>query len=182
MSNCDRIMTRQQDRATVMRITRRTSLLGGLSAILSGCASKFRSYNGPEITQVAVFKNSRRMYLFHHETPIRAYAIDLGFEPVGDKKISGDGKTPEGHYVIDRRNPDSRYHLSVGISYPNENDTAEATKLGEEPGGDIFIHGRGTLLSRWKPDWTWGCIAVTNDEIEEIYAMVNDGTPISIYQ
>ncbi|MGI9391897.1 MAG: L,D-transpeptidase family protein [Boseongicola sp.] len=165
-----------------MKITRRTTLLGSLAAILSGCASKFRSYNGPEVTRIAVFKNSRKMYLIHQDTPLRAFNIDLGFAPVGDKKISGDGKTPEGEYVIDRRNPDSKYHLSVGINYPNEKDIAEAEKLGEEPGGDIFIHGRGNLLSRWKPDWTWGCIAVTNDEIEDIYAMVNDGTPISIYR
>ena len=165
-----------------MKITRRTTLFGSLAAILSGCASKFRSYDGPEVTQVTVFKNSRKMYLIHRGTALRAFDIDLGFAPIGDKKISGDGKTPEGDYLIDRRNPDSRYHLSVGISYPNEKDIAEATKIGEEPGGDIFIHGRGTLLSRWKPDWTWGCIAVTNDEIEDIYAMVNDGTPISIYR
>ena len=165
-----------------MRITRRFTLFGGVAAILSGCASKFRSYDGPEVTRIAVFKNSRKMYLIHRDTPLRAFNIDLGFAPVGDKKVSGDGKTPEGDYYIDRRNPDSRYHLSVGISYPNERDIAEAKKLGEEPGGDIFIHGRGTLLSRWKPDWTWGCIAVTNHEIEDIYAMVNDGTPISIYR
>ncbi|MGI9390063.1 MAG: L,D-transpeptidase family protein [Boseongicola sp.] len=165
-----------------MKFTRRTTLLGIFAAVLSGCASKFRSYDGPEVTRIAVFKNSRKMYLIHEDTPLRAFNIDLGFAPVGDKKISGDGKTPEGEYVIDRRNPDSKYHLSVGINYPNEKDIAEAEKLGEEPGGDIFIHGRGTLLSRWKPDWTWGCIAVTNDEIEDIYAMVNDGTPISIYR
>ncbi len=122
------------------------------------------------------------MYLFNHDTPLRAYEIGLGFAPIGDKKISGDGKTPEGEYIIDRRNPDSKFHLSIGIDYPNEKDIAEARALGEEPGGDIFFHGQGTLLSKLKPDWTWGCIAVTNDEIEEIYAMVSDGTPVSIYR
>ncbi len=165
-----------------MRITRRITLLGAIAAFLSGCATKFRTYSGPEVTRIAVFKNSRRMYLIHHDTPLRAYEIDLGFAPVGDKIISGDGKTPEGEYTIDRRNPDSRFHLSIGIDYPNEKDIAEARALGEDPGGDIFIHGRGTLLSKLKPDWTWGCIAVTNDEIEDIYAMVNDGTPVSIYR
>ena len=165
-----------------MKFTRRFALLSGLATALSGCASKFRSYNGPEVTQIAVFKNNRRLYLFNRGKTIRAYDIDLGFAPIGDKKISGDGKTPEGDYIIDRRNPDSRFHLSIGIDYPNQKDIAEAKALGEEPGGDIFIHGRGTLLCRLKPDWTWGCIAVTNDEIEDIYAMVNDGTPISIYR
>jgi murein L,D-transpeptidase YafK len=122
------------------------------------------------------------MYLFHGSQVLRAYDIDLGFAPAGDKKVEGDGKTPEGEYRIDRRNPDSKYHLSVGIDYPNLDDVAEAHALGQSPGGDIFIHGQGTLTSRLRSDWTWGCIAVTNDEIEEIYSMVGDGTPISIYK
>ncbi len=164
-----------------MAITRRFALFGALAAVLSGCASKFKKYNGPEVTKIAVFKNSRRMYLMHNETAIRGYEIDLGFAPSGDKKIEGDGKTPEGAYYIDRRNPNSRFHLSLGISYPNARDIAEARALGHSPGGDIFIHGRGTPVSLLKRDWTWGCVAVTNEEIEEIYAMVRTGTPITIF-
>lgn len=122
------------------------------------------------------------MYLFHGNQVLRAYDIDLGFAPAGDKQVEGDGKTPEGEYLIDRRNPDSKYHLSVGIDYPNLDDVAEAQALGQSAGGDIFIHGEGTLKSILRPDWTWGCIAVTNDEIEEIYSMVGDGTPISIFK
>ena len=83
-------------------------------------------------------------------------------------------------FSCDRRNPNSRYHLSIGINYPSKRDVAEAKKLGKEPGGDIFIHGQGRKFSFLIPDWTWGCIAVTNDEIEEIYAMVKNGTPITI--
>jgi murein L,D-transpeptidase YafK len=165
-----------------MKLNRRSFLVVGAAAAVTGCSSKFRNYDGPEVTRVLVFKEQRRMYLLHDQTALKAYDISLGFAPVGDKKIEGDGRTPEGHYTIDRRNPDSRYHLSVGISYPNEHDIAEAKSLGQAPGGDIFIHGQGTLTDRLKPDWTWGCIAVTNDEIEEIYAMVKDGTPISIYR
>ena len=165
-----------------MRILMRAVLAVSLIVALSGCASKFRSYDGPEVTRVVVFKESRRLYLLHHKNVLKAYRIDLGFAPTGDKKIEGDGRTPEGHYTIDRRNPDSEFHLSIGINYPSERDIAEARKLGKEPGGDIFIHGRGNLLTRLRPDWTWGCIAVTDDEIEEIYAMVDDGTPISIYK
>ena len=122
------------------------------------------------------------MYLLHEGRALKKYVIDLGFAPDGDKKISGDGKTPEGHYIIDRRNPKSQFHLSLGISYPSERDIAEAKALGHDPGGDIFIHGRGSLISRLRPDWTWGCIAVENEEMEEIYAMVRTGTPISIFQ
>lgn len=152
-----------------------------VALILSGCSSKFQTYDGPEITQIAVFKSSRRMYLFHHDTVLKAYDVDLGWAPEGDKKVEGDGRTPEGLYRIDRRNPNSQFHLSIGIDYPRAHDIAEAKSLGQSPGGDIFIHGRGLIPSR-DPDWTWGCIAVTNDEIEEVYAMVRDGTPISIYE
>jgi murein L,D-transpeptidase YafK len=149
---------------------------------LTGCASKFRSYRGPEVTRVIVLKQSRLLYLMHNDSVLKSYQIGLGFAPQGHKQVSGDGKTPEGEYTIDRRNPDSDYHLSIGIDYPNERDIEEARKLGKDPGGDIFIHGQGNGYTLLRRDWTWGCIAVTNDEIEEIYAMVRDGTPISIYK
>lgn len=149
---------------------------------LSGCASKFRHYDGPEVTRVVVFKSSRRLYLFHHDQALKGYVIDLGFSPVGDKLVEGDGRTPIGEYLIDRRNPDSEFHLSIGINYPRPEDIEEAKLLGMSPGGDIFIHGQGKRARKRGPDWTAGCIAVTNDEIEEIYAMVRDGTPISIYE
>ena len=149
---------------------------------LSGCGSKFRNYNGPEVTRVVIYKQSRLLLLLHHNSVLKTYRIDLGFAPEGHKQVSGDGRTPEGHYTIDRRNPDSDFHLSLGIDYPNERDREYARKLGKDPGGDIFIHGQGRVLTYMRPDWTWGCIAVTNDEMEEIYAMVRDGTPISIYK
>lgn len=122
------------------------------------------------------------MYLLNGNRALKSYDIALGFAPDGDKTVEGDGKTPEGHYHIDRRNPDSRFHLSLGISYPNRRDVAAAKALGKDPGGDIFIHGEGTLASKLKPDWTWGCIAVTNKEMEEVYAMVRTGTIISIFR
>lgn len=149
---------------------------------LSACSSKFRSYDGPVVTKVVVFKGARQLHLLHGKQVLRSYRIGLGFAPVGHKRVEGDGRTPEGLYYIDRRNPDSEFHLSLGISYPNARDVAEARKLGKSPGGDIFIHGRGNPVDYLIPDWTWGCIAVTNREIEEIYAMVRDGTPIAIYR
>lgn len=155
-------------------------LLLGLTFVAVGCSSKFKSYNGPEVTRIIVQKEARRMYLLHHREVLKAYDIDLGFAPVGDKQIEGDGKTPEGEYFIDRRNPNSQFHLSLGISYPNAHDVAEARELGKSAGGDIFIHGRPELFREGDEDWTWGCIAVTNREIEQIYAMVKNGTPISI--
>ncbi len=165
-----------------MRAVSRRGLVALALAALAACSSKFKSYNGPTVTKIIVFKRARYMHLMHGTTVLKSYRIGLGFAPEGHKQVEGDGRTPEGLYHIDRRNPDSEYHLSIGISYPNDRDRERARKLGKSPGGDIFIHGRGNPRDYLIPDWTWGCIAVTNKEIEEIYAMVRDGTPIAIYQ
>jgi len=160
----------------------RVFLLLALCAILPACGSKFRTYDGPEVTRILVYKDSRRMYLMHHHVPLKVYDIDLGFQPNGSKEVEGDGKTPEGDYFIDRKNPNSDFHLSLGISYPQPHHRVAARELGQSAGGDIFIHGGPRLgVDRSGPDWTAGCIAVTNREIEDIYAMVRVGTPISIY-
>ena len=150
-----------------------------------GTANKFQQYNGPEVTSVVINKAARKMYLLHEEEVLREYKVDLGFAPLGAKTIEGDGKTPEGTYVINRRNPKSSYHLSVGISYPNTQDVSEANSLGKRPGGEIFIHGQPNDAKARKraarvDDWTAGCIAVSNDEIEEIYSMVGNGTVITL--
>ena len=160
---------------TILRLV----LLMALGLTVAGCG-KFPTYNGPEVTHVLVDKGERRMHLIHHDEVLESYDIGLGFAPNGDKKIEGDGKTPEGAYIIDRRNPNSAYHLSVGISYPNANDRAFAEAYGKSPGGEIFIHGTPSVVEG-KKDWTAGCISVTDRQIEEIYAMVRDGTPIDIY-
>lgn len=166
-----------------MRVDRRWLIAATLSAAVSGCApTKFRRYDGPAVTRITIVKSARKLYLWSGANAVRAYDIDLGFAPEGDKQFEGDGKTPEGHYRIDRRNPNSRFHLSIGISYPNARDVAEAAALGKRAGGDIFIHGTPTGFVSLNPDWTLGCIAVKNEEMEEIYAMVRDGTPISIYR
>ncbi|MCE5973227.1 L,D-transpeptidase family protein [Sinirhodobacter sp. WL0062] len=167
---------------------RRTALMGlGSLGLLAACgdsaqvAQKFHSYSGPPITQVQVHKAARVMYLFSEQTLVREYKVALGGNPVGKKEFEGDGKTPEGLYFINRRNPNSAYHLSLGISYPNPQDTAFAEAQGKKPGGDIFIHGRaGKDRGRGK-DWTAGCVAVTDPEIEEIYAMVANGTPVFLF-
>ncbi|MBD9527909.1 MULTISPECIES: murein L,D-transpeptidase family protein [Paracoccus] len=156
----------------------------GLIAGLSACGpSKFKRYSGPPVTEVLVLKGERKMYLLSGNRALKAYNIGLGNEPIGHKQVEGDGKTPEGLYYIDRRNPDSKYHLSVGVSYPNVVDSANAASFGMRPGGDIFIHGQGPegrVLSQRQRDWTAGCIAVRDDEVEDVYAMVRNGTPIRI--
>jgi murein L,D-transpeptidase YafK len=146
---------------------------------LAGCGSKFKRYYGPQVTQVQVHKSDRKMYLFHHDRVLKSYDIALGFAPEGHKQFEGDGKTPEGMYFISHKNPDSQFHLSLGISYPNEADIAFAEAQGKSPGGDIFIHG-GPNTRITGRDWTWGCIALTDKEMERVYSMVKPGTPIFI--
>lgn len=151
-----------------------------LALSLASCSdSKFRKYNGPEVTLIQVHKGERKMYLFHNDRVLKSYDIGLGFAPVGHKAFEGDGKTPEGVYRIDRRNPNSAFHLSLGMSYPNAADREFAKLAGKSPGGDIFIHGESRRPTS-RRDWTEGCIAVKDKEIEMIYAMVKDGTVISV--
>lgn len=137
------------------------------------------------IDRVLVLKDERRLMLIDDGQVVRDYAVALGFEPVGHKQREGDGRTPEGRYVIDWRNPHSQFHRSLHISYPDAGDRAAAAARGEDPGGAIMIHGlpadAGWIgAAHALKDWTAGCIAVTNDEIEEIWRLVPDGTPIEI--
>lgn len=134
---------------------------------------------------ILVEKSARRLTLFRNNRPLKSYAIALGRQPEGPKRFQGDNKTPEGRYVIDSRKRGSAYHRALHISYPSPDDAAFAAKQKRSAGGDVMIHGlpngMGSLgklhLLR---DWTAGCIAVTNAEIEEIWRAVPDGTPIEI--
>ena len=156
---------------------------GTAAAALAGCGAqptKFRSYQGPEVTSLTVYKGRRKMYLMHGDAALRSYDFELGGNPVGHKVQEGDGRTPEGTYFIAYHNPNSSYHLSLQISYPDAIDVARAEALGVAPGGNIMIHGTPEEVRR-RQDWTAGCIAVTDTEMEWIYAMVRDGTPITIY-
>jgi murein L,D-transpeptidase YafK len=141
---------------------------------LSGCVSKsIPTYTGPEVTRIVLDKTERELTLLH-------YDVELGFAPEGHKQFEGDGRTPEGRYYIDRRNPNSVFYLSIGLSYPNAQDRAFARSHSRSPGGDIFIHGTPARVM-FRNDWTAGCIAVSNAEMREIYSMVNLRTPIDIY-
>ena len=137
------------------------------------------------VDRLVVLKKARRMELFAGARRVRVYRIALGFAPVGHKQRQGDGKTPEGVYRIDLRNPRSRFYRSVRISYPNARDRAVARRRGVSPGGDIYIHGQpngllaaaGAVLRR---DWTAGCIAVSNRNMSEIWRLVRLGAVIEI--
>lgn len=163
--------------------SRRTFLLGVSALALSACTGgKIQNrYYGPKADGIIVRKAERRMYILKGSKPLAVHDVDLGFNPLGHKFREGDGRTPEGQYFINRRNYNSAYFLSLGISYPNARDVARANAAGVDPGGDIFIHGgpryRGEV---GKADWTAGCIAVPDAAMELIYQMVPDGIPIWI--
>jgi murein L,D-transpeptidase YafK len=135
--------------------------------------------------KILIEKKERRLTLFSKGEVLKTYKIALGGNPNGPKERQGDNKTPEGTYFIDSRNKDSRYHLSLHISYPSEKDKKRAKELGFSPGGDIMIHGVKNSFS-WvgdlhkEIDWTKGCIAVTDEEIEEIEKLVPNGTIVEI--
>ena len=132
---------------------------------------------------VVVDKSERRLTLYSKGKPVRTYrGLQLGDAPEGAKRFEGDERTPEGRYTIDYRNPASAYHLSLHVSYPDAADRAYAAAQGRSPGGAIFLHGQpnGLPLGRLPGDWTDGCIALSNAEIQELWRLVPDGTPIEI--
>lgn len=134
---------------------------------------------------VVVDKAKRTLRLFQAGRAFRAYRVRLGFAPVGPKRRRGDGRTPEGYYVIEGRRYDSRFGLALRIDYPREADLAEAAALGLDPGGGIYIHGFPPELPGFAhlhrlADWTDGCIAVTDDEMAELFRLIPDGTAIVI--
>jgi murein L,D-transpeptidase YafK len=141
---------------------------------------------GAQADSVIVFKGKRQLLLFKNNDTLKVYRVALGRYPNGPKTKKGDKKTPEGRYVIDWRNERSRFYRSLHVSYPNDFDRKRADSLGVQPGGDIMIHG---LMRGWGwlgknhlvNDWTNGCIAVTNDEIKEIWRAVPNKTPVIIY-
>ena len=135
------------------------------------------------VARILIEKSARRMTVFQRDGAPRRFAIALGFAPEGDKTRQGDGRTPEGIFRIDRLNRASAYHLSLGLDYPQARHREAAREAGQDPGGDIMIHGQPNQLpegTRLAGDWTAGCIAVTNAEIEEIFAHAAIGTRVEI--
>jgi murein L,D-transpeptidase YafK len=140
---------------------------------------------GTKADLLIVDKSARRLSVFARGSLVRSYAVSLGRNPVGPKLREGDHRTPEGRYIIDHHNPNSAFHLSLHVSYPSAADSARAHAAGYSPGGDVMIHGmrngagwigRAHLLV----DWTDGCIAVTDAEMDQLYEAVPDGTPLEI--
>lgn len=139
------------------------------------------------IDRLVVYKSKHILQAWANGQLIKTYSVALGKNPIGHKQHEGDMRTPEGIYTINARNPNSAFYKNLGISYPNEVDRAHAATLGKPPGGDIKIHGlrngRGyrRRFHLWK-DWTHGCIAVTNTEMDELYNAVKDGAVVAIFK
>ena len=154
----------------------------GLLLVLAASASA--QTPAAPVDLVRVDKSERTLTLYAEDVPVRRYpGIQLGDEPVGPKRFQGDERTPEGRYTIDYGNPNSAYHLSLHISYPDAADRSYARARGRSPGGDIFIHGQPNdwpAGTRVAGDWTDGCIALSNAEIEELWSLVGDGSAIEI--
>lgn len=147
-------------------------------AVPSVCAAQ-----SAPVDHILIDKSDRTMWLLSAGKIVRTYTgIKLGDAPVGHKQFEGDEKTPEGIYRINGRNPGSRYHLSLRISYPNAADRAFAARAGRSPGGDIFIHGQpnASPAETLPFDWTDGCVAVSNRHIREIWGIVRNGTKVTI--
>lgn len=185
----DKVIEAQRERIETLgqAVTNRDGEIASLQKRIEALRARlFESVIGKgAVDRILVEKEGRRLMLVYKGEVIKTYRIALGGNPVGPKEREGDNKTPEGTYSIDSRNRDSQYHLSLHISYPSEKDRARARELGVSPGGDIMIHGIKRGMS-WvgdfhsSIDWTKGCIAVTDEEIEEIDKLAPDGTVVEI--
>ncbi len=164
----------------------RIRVLTGLAVfLLCGFVQKPSAENGLHADRVVVLKKERTLQLLSHGKVIKTYKVALGGDPVGAKTRQGDHKTPEGVYVLDSRNAHSKFYKAIHISYPNGHDREAARQKGVSAGGDVFVHGlpngyKWVGASHRLKDWTDGCIAVTDQEIDEIWLAVPDGTQIDI--
>lgn len=160
-----------------------SSLSDGGTRAVSGLTIPIVSM--PQADAIIVHKGERRLYLMRHGQVLRSYRIALGLDPQGPKERAGDFRTPEGHYLLTRRNPRSDYFLSIQVSYPNEDDVRRADRAHVDPGGSIMVHGLPNTLSHKpsyyaKSDWTDGCIALSDSDMVEVWLMTRDNTPIEI--
>ncbi|HRO41303.1 MAG TPA: L,D-transpeptidase family protein [Flavipsychrobacter sp.] len=138
-----------------------------------------------KVDSIVVIKHERTLCVFQNKMLLKTYRIALGRQPIGHKQYEGDKRTPEGLYHINAKNANSGYHKNLGISYPSNRDRLAAKRLGKSPGGDVKIHGlpngQGYIgKAHLLKDWTYGCIAVTDEEVDELYKHVDVGTPINI--
>ena len=169
-----------------MSLSRRACLLSIVPLLWhGGLSANDLSPHYDQADRVVVVKSERKLYLFKDGEVLRSFDIALGLVPEGPKRRSGDFRTPEGHYFLETKNPNSDYFLSIKVSYPNAQDVARARSAGVDPGGQIMIHGepnepKYSEIRYQGLDWTDGCIAVSNSDMVDIWLMTDDYTPIEI--
>lgn len=177
-------MARQVHRIGVWFVVLGFLLLASGEARADEQVASLESSAAYPVTKVLVLKGERRMLLLNGDFVQRSFEVELGRNPVGAKQHQGDGRTPEGEYVIDWRKRDSQYYRALHISYPNSRDSETARQLGRPTGGMIMIHGQPSQYKvqylKIDADWTQGCIAVSNAAMDELWSVVADGTPIEI--
>lgn len=161
--------------------------MAGVAAMAMSCIlpAPIEASDFPVADLVVIEKAARRLHLIRGGEIFRTFRIALGMVPVGDKEKEGDFRTPEGRYLLDMRNPNSDFFLSIHISYPDALDRSEARAKGVDPGGAIMIHGQPNVPTRSETyyrtqDWTNGCIAVSNSDMIDIWLMTGENTPIEI--
>ena len=148
----------------------------------------FQAASGESVTKadnVLVLKSEKRLYLIRDGERFASYPVTFGGQPTGHKQQQGDQRTPEGSYILDYKNPYSKYYKAIHISYPNKQDRINAARLGVDPGGDIMIHGQPNGWEWASPvtqlfSWTDGCIALTNENMDILWNSIDPGTPIEI--
>jgi len=178
-------MKRSKSRGNWLKVGITVLLLSILALTVYNLYPESRLSKNAVIDRLAVYKSKRTLLAYAQGKLLKSYQISLGGQPVGAKEIEGDLKTPEGLYYINDKNQYSDYHKNLGVSYPNEKDVAHAKTLGKTAGGDIKIHGLRNGMGfigklQRCVDWTLGCMALTNTEIDELYRAVPIGTPIEI--
>ncbi len=182
-------LTSGLDMPRQMRMRRLRRATGTLLVVLAAANSLSAGEQSLPVGSVAdrivIEKAAHTLTLFRGDRLLKTYRVALGPNVKGAKERQGDGRTPEGKYIVDSRKRDSAFHRALHISYPNEQDRRRARRLGVPPGGDIMIHGlpngMGAIGKAHRiRDWTQGCIAVTNEEIEEIWRVVPNGTLVEI--
>jgi murein L,D-transpeptidase YafK len=141
--------------------------------------------NVQKADEVLVIKSEKRLYLLHRDEPFASFPVTFGSNPKGHKQMRGDGRTPEGSYVLDYKNPNSKFYKSIHISYPDQRDRDHARRNGMDPGGDIMIHGQPNGYGWAAPvlqlfSWTDGCVALSDSNMDVIWESVDPGTPIEI--
>lgn len=178
-------MKRRKSRGNWLKVGITVLLLSILALTVYNLYPESRLSKNAVIDRLVMYKSKRTLLAYAQGKLLKSYQVSLGGQPVGAKEIEGDLKTPEGLYYINDKNQYSDYHKNLGVSYPNEKDVAHAKTLGKTAGGDIKIHGLRNGMGfigklQRCVDWTLGCMALTNTEIDELYRAVPIGTPIEI--